>query len=157
MNISGTLNIFRLITNPSLCLPHYTISNFSQLPVPLSQAFTSKDGKQTDIRAVILDKDNCFAVPHENEVYHLYQASCISKLAQVQNKSNKNQDKFDELKSAYPGSRLLIVSNTAGTSSDVELKQASLLERNTGVKVLSHSTKVRGCDFHACLGAHMRS
>lgn len=73
MNISGTLNAFRLIKDPSLCLPHHTVSTFNQLPIPLSKAFQNQNGKQgADIRAVILDKDNCFAVPHENGVYPAY-------------------------------------------------------------------------------------
>lgn len=44
---------------------------------------------------------------------------------------------------AYPGSKLLIVSNTAGTTSDVGGREAELLEKNTGVAVLRHDTKVR--------------
>lgn len=55
------------------------------------------------------------------------------------------QDKFSELRKAYPGSRLLIVSNSAGTTSDPDGQEADLLERNTGVKVLRHSTKKPGC------------
>lgn len=46
---------------------------------------------------------------------------------------------------AYPDSRLLIVSNSAGTNDDVEGKEARLLEAATGVKVLRHSTKKPGC------------
>lgn len=46
---------------------------------------------------------------------------------------------------AYPGSRLLIVSNSAGTNDDVEGKEARLLEAATGVKVMRHSTKKPGC------------
>lgn len=73
MNISGTLNVFRLIRDPTLCLPHHTVSTFNHLPVPLSKAFATRDGeKGVDIRAVVLDKDNCFAVPHKNEVYTPY-------------------------------------------------------------------------------------
>ncbi|TKA82360.1 hypothetical protein B0A49_00101 [Cryomyces minteri] len=125
MNISATLNVFKLIRDPALCLPHHTIPSFNQLPIPLSRAFKSKNGeKEVDIRAVILDKDNCFAAPHQNEVYKPY------------------NDKFEELRRAYPGSRLLIVSNSAGTSSDPSNSEAELLERNTGVKVLRHTTKV---------------
>jgi phosphatidylglycerophosphatase GEP4 len=37
------------------------------------------------------------------------------------------------------------VSNTAGTTSDPGLKQAAVLEANTGVKVLEHPTKKPGC------------
>lgn len=37
------------------------------------------------------------------------------------------------------------MSNTAGTSSDKDYAQADVLEANTGVKVLRHSTKKPGC------------
>jgi phosphatidylglycerophosphatase GEP4 len=128
MNISGTLNVLRLFYNPSLCLPHATVSTFDQLPIPVPQAFPPKHGeKRPDIRAIVLDKDNCFAVPHENTV------------------AKQNEAKFDELKKAYPGSRLLIVSNSAGTNSDKADAEAELLESNTGVTVLRHSTKKPGC------------
>lgn len=128
MNVSGTLNAFRLLFHPTLCLPHHKVSTFDQLPVPLCQALRSRNGeKKPDIRAVILDKDNCFAVPNADHVYPPYEA------------------KFEELKKAYPGSRLLIVSNSAGTNSDPGFKEAEILERNTGVKVLRHTTKKPGC------------
>lgn len=55
------------------------------------------------------------------------------------------QEKFQALRKAYPGSRLLIVSNSAGTNDDVDGKEANLLEAATGVKVLRHSTKKPGC------------
>jgi hypothetical protein len=70
-NISATLNIFRLITRPTLCLPHTTVSTFNELPIPLNKAF--KTYKNVDIRAVVLDKDNCFAYPHSNTVHKLYE------------------------------------------------------------------------------------
>jgi hypothetical protein len=37
------------------------------------------------------------------------------------------------------------VSNTAGTDSDKQQKEAVVLEANTGIKVLRHSTKKPGC------------
>lgn len=56
------------------------------------------------------------------------------------------QDHFKALKDAYPGRRLLIVSNTAGALSyDSKRKLASALEDATGVNVLSHQTKKPGC------------
>lgn len=137
MNVSGTLNAFRLLFHPTLCLPHHKVPTFDQLPIPLSQAFAHQYPKKPDIRAVILDKDNCFAVPHTDEIYPPY------------------QEKFSELRKAYPGSRLLIVSNTAGTGDDPDGKQAELLERNTGVKVLRHPTKKPGC--HGEIMAYLRS
>ncbi|PVH95295.1 HAD-superfamily phosphatase [Periconia macrospinosa] len=128
MNFSGTVNVFRLFRDPTLCLPQHTVSTFNHLPVPLSKAFPKKNGeKEVDIRAVILDKDNCFAIPHTDEVHKPY------------------HDKFQELRRVYPGSKLLIVSNTAGTDDDKNQAQAAVLEKNTGVKVLRHSTKKPGC------------
>lgn len=56
------------------------------------------------------------------------------------------QDRFEELKAAYPGRRLLIVSNTAGAASyDRDGRLAAEVERSTGVAVLGHVTKKPGC------------
>ena len=76
LNVSASLNVFRLIANPSLCLPHHTVPTFNHLPIPLHSAFF-KDGDDSriDIRAVVLDKDNCFAVPKQNEVHKPYKVS----------------------------------------------------------------------------------
>lgn len=138
MNVSGTFNIFRLLVNPALCIPHHTIATFDQLPIPLSAAFTSRNGeKKPDIRAVVLDKDNCFAVPKQNQVYENYRS------------------KFDELRKAYPGSKLLIVSNSSGTGSDKGFAEADLLQRNTSVEVLKHTTKKPGC--HSEIMEYFRS
>ncbi|KAL8768894.1 MAG: hypothetical protein Q9209_004948 [Squamulea sp. 1 TL-2023] len=125
MNVSATLNAFRVLRNPSLCLPHATILTFNDLPVPLSNAF---GGVKPDIRAVVLDKDNCFAIRKENVVYKPY------------------TDKFNSLLKHYPPPHLLIVSNSTGTStSDPHGMAASLLSSNTDVPVLQHSTKKPGC------------
>lgn len=84
MNISGTLNVFRLLRDPTLCLPQHTVPTFNHLPIPLSKAFPRKEGKdgekQVDIRAVVLDKDNCFAVPHTDEVYQPYKVGSAPKI-----------------------------------------------------------------------------
>lgn len=140
MNVSGTLNILRLFVNPSLCLPHHTISTFDQLPIPLSKAFANRSNDEKnrpDIQAVVLDKDNCFSIPKQNQVYPEYVS------------------KFDELRKAYPGSKLLIVSNSSGTNSDKNHVEADLLERNTGLQVLRHATKKPGC--HAEIMEYFRS
>ena len=170
MNVSATLSIFRLIRDPALCLPHHTVPTFQQLPVPISQAFSKKEAsssnagapaKAVDIRAVVLDKDNCFAAPGENHVHPPY------------------EEKLKELREAYPGAKLLIVSNSAGTrysdpggrqvqthpdlislASAQEIDslryargptlttltqlQASVLEESTGIPVLRHATKKPG-------------
>ena len=55
----------------------------------------------------------------------------------------QEQKNFHRLKEAYPGARLLIVSNRAGTAG--HLQETLDLEHATGVKVLRHSTKKPGC------------
>lgn len=56
------------------------------------------------------------------------------------------QQHFEKLKQTYPGRKLLVVSNTAGSTSwDKDLKQAAEVEKSTGVFVLPHSTKKPGC------------
>ncbi|POS79417.1 hypothetical protein DHEL01_v202175 [Diaporthe helianthi] len=126
-NLSASLNIFKLLTNPSLCLPHAVISTFKDLPIPLDSAFQQKDG-EVKIKAVVLDKDDCFAVPETNKVHEPY------------------QERFEALKAAYPGRCILIVSNTAGALSyDPKAQLSSELEKATGVEVLSHQTKKPGC------------
>jgi phosphatidylglycerophosphatase GEP4 len=76
-NLSATLNILRTIKNPALLYPHATISTFDHLPIPLSKAFPDSP----DIRAVILDKDNCFAAPRELNVYPAYNVTYIPLLS----------------------------------------------------------------------------
>jgi phosphatidylglycerophosphatase GEP4 len=50
------------------------------------------------------------------------------------------------LRKAYPGRKLLIVSNTAGAyAMDPEGKLASEVEKSTGVAILPHNTKKPGC------------
>ncbi|KAH7008392.1 mitochondrial PGP phosphatase [Ilyonectria destructans] len=127
LNLSASLNITRLFFKPSLCLPHHTVSTFNDLPIPLDKVFQN-NGRKADIKAVVLDKDDCFAYPDSKEVHEPYKA------------------RFEELKAAYPGRRLLVVSNTAGASSwDRDHTQAAEVEKNTGLAVLSHAIKKPGC------------
>jgi hypothetical protein len=76
LNLSATFNIFRVLARPSLCLPHATVSTFNDLPVPLGRAFEGLRKDKVDIRAVVLDKDDCFARPGENEVWQPFQV-CV--------------------------------------------------------------------------------
>ena len=84
LNIHGSLNVFRVLARPGLCLPHASISTFNDLPVPLNQAFARHGGengngsRRIDIKAVVLDKDDCFAKPGENEVLEGYKVSCLT-------------------------------------------------------------------------------
>lgn len=121
-NASATLNASRLLYNPTLCLPHVTVKSFDNLPIPLRIP-----GHTTEIKGVVLDKDNCFAKDHDDKVWPAY--------AEV----------WKKLQDAYPKERLLIVSNSAGTHDDADYAQAIKLETDTGVTVLRHPTKKPGC------------
>lgn len=121
-NASAVINVSRLAYNPALCLPHLAVENFDKLPIPLSIP-----GKETRIRGIVLDKDNCFAKDHDDKVWPAY------------------ADAWARLRKAYPAEHILIVSNSAGTNDDVEYLQAQKLEKDTGVTVLRHPTKKPGC------------
>lgn len=119
-NVSATLNVFRLMANPQLAAPQLVARNFGEISVPFSFS-----GAQ--VKAVVLDKDNCFAKAHDDKVWPAYQS------------------KWEELRRCYPGKQLLIVSNSAGTNDDPNHAQAAILEKSLGVDVLRHSTKKPGC------------
>lgn len=72
LNLSASLNVFKLIAKPSLCLPHATVLTFNDLPIPLNKVFSSNGEKKVDIKAVVLDKDDCFAIPDQNDIYDDY-------------------------------------------------------------------------------------
>ncbi|KAH8663907.1 mitochondrial PGP phosphatase [Xylariales sp. PMI_506] len=127
LNLSGSFGVLKLFARPSLCLPHATVSQFSDLPYPLNKAL-EKQGRQVDIRAIVVDKDDCFAYPETNEIHPPYIT------------------RFRQLQKEFPGRRFLIVSNTAGALSyDHDGSLARELEESTGVPVLSHRVKKPGC------------
>ncbi|CDO94820.1 unnamed protein product [Kluyveromyces dobzhanskii CBS 2104] len=117
LNLSATLNVARLLKDPKLCFPTIKYANFNNIRLPLPE----------HIEAIVLDKDNCFAKPHDDKVWPEY------------------EQQWDKLKQMYPGKKLLIVSNSAGTDDDAGHVQAQTLEKSTGVPVLLHSVKKPGC------------
>ena len=78
MNVSATLNAFRVLVKPALCLPHATVPTFNHLPIPISKAFIPVNHSgPPEIKALVLDKDDCFAVPMENSIYKPYDVSTL--------------------------------------------------------------------------------
>ncbi|KAK9469671.1 mitochondrial PGP phosphatase [Lipomyces arxii] len=129
-NLPATLHTFRLLTQPHKLVPALRVPTFNDLPIPLAPALVSSSAasRQPDIQAIVLDKDNCFTAQDSPEIYPLYKAH------------------FAKLRQAYPGDKLLIVSNTAGTKSmDPDDKLALALEHSTGVRVLRHVVKKPDC------------
>ncbi|ODV91371.1 hypothetical protein CANCADRAFT_123311 [Tortispora caseinolytica NRRL Y-17796] len=115
MNISGTLNFFKVLLQPSLAIPTYSVPTFDHVPSILANL--------PEIHALVIDKDNCFAIDGTDSVYPKY------------------ADTWKLLQTKYPN-RLLIVSNSTGTRND---GRAEILESNTGAAVLRHTTKKPGC------------
>lgn len=116
MNFSATFNVFRLIINPSLCLPQFTFGNFNEINFNVL--------KSHKIKAIVLDKDNCFAKDQDSKVHHEYQVN------------------WKEMQEVYPNANLVIVSNSTGLKDDTE---AQILQKNTNLKVLIHKVKKPGC------------
>lgn len=69
-NLSGTLGALSLLFRPAQCLPQAVVRNFNELPLPLNKAFVNESKRfgNVNIRAVVLDKDDCFARPGETEI-----------------------------------------------------------------------------------------
>jgi phosphatidylglycerophosphatase GEP4 len=85
MNLSGTINAFRLVYAPKLARPHVILGQFSELTFPLGKCIAANvkikyevDIPDPNIRAVVIDKDNCIARPHALEIWPAYkvQDSC---------------------------------------------------------------------------------
>jgi phosphatidylglycerophosphatase GEP4 len=79
MNLSGTINTFRLLYAPRLARPHVVLSQFSDLTFPLKNCISANvrmkygiEIPEPDIRAVVIDKDNCIARPHSLELWPAY-------------------------------------------------------------------------------------
>jgi hypothetical protein len=70
-NLSASLNVLRILFKPGICLPHHSVPNFGELPIPLDKAL-NQNGRNVEIKAVVLDKDDCFAYPDSDKVYEPY-------------------------------------------------------------------------------------
>ncbi|EXJ56066.1 HAD superfamily (subfamily IIIA) phosphatase [Cladophialophora yegresii CBS 114405] len=119
------LTLAYALSEPSSLLPHRTIPTLLPLPLPIGPWLPSLNstGKKPTIRALVLDKDNTLCPPETTKLHQSY----INKLEKL-----KQSDEF----SHNPHS-ILIVSNTAGSSSSAEHEaEAKLLEKELGIPVL---------------------
>lgn len=76
MNLPGLVQGLACVFRPSRLLPSITVDEFSDLPQNIADALkqVTRDEK-IDIRALVLDKDNCFARPLTTEIWPKYQVS----------------------------------------------------------------------------------
>ncbi|KAI7875578.1 HAD-superfamily phosphatase [Lichtheimia hyalospora FSU 10163] len=116
LNVSGIVNAFRLLWNPSLAVPHLIVNdirniNFEQLK------------RQGGIQAMGFDKDNCLTAPYVPHIHPPYQKA------------------WAVCKETFGSDKVVIVSNSAGTPDDKDHVEAKKLQDALGVPVLRHEEK----------------
>ncbi|KAL9059999.1 MAG: hypothetical protein Q9162_000849 [Coniocarpon cinnabarinum] len=128
MNVPAVLGVIRALRKPEICVPHCVVDTFGDIPVPLERAFKQHQTTPPDIRAIVLDKDNCIAIPDQNVVH----STCKERLGDMIN--------------AFSRSQILIVSNSSGLNAkDHDGSKAADLERATGLPVLRHAQPKPAC------------
>ncbi|KAI7898666.1 mitochondrial PGP phosphatase-domain-containing protein [Cokeromyces recurvatus] len=129
LNLSGIVNAFRLLWNPSLAMPHIIVDDIRHIQF-------SNLKKIGNIKAIGFDKDNCLTAPYVSTI----------------NPPFKNA--WDNCIKTFSKENVIIVSNSAGTEDDIDYKdnpfpplflllsiQAQHLEKSLGVSVLRHKEK----------------
>jgi phosphatidylglycerophosphatase GEP4 len=138
---AARLAVSYLIHDPPSLLPHSTIPTLLSLPLPLGPSLPTKP----IIRALVVDKDNTFCPPKSTALHPSY----IDKLQRI-----RASPEF-----AHSDHAVLIVSNTAGSTSDpAHEAEAVLLEKETGIPVLRQHPERRkprcGADVLAHFARH---
>ncbi|KAK9382333.1 mitochondrial PGP phosphatase-domain-containing protein [Kockiozyma suomiensis] len=119
----AAVQVLTLPYSPWRALPHARVNRFCDLPRDFSSLFP----KHADIRAIILDKDNCFAETDKMQTHP------------------ENITALENLRRQFPGSRIFIVSNTAGAflhevrhALGINLRLKEETETATGIRVHEH-------------------
>lgn len=126
MNLAALIYGASSILRPSLLIPSLIYDDFGALPVDLRAALNAcastrkSPNQKIDIRAVVIDKDNCFAAPHGTDVWPPYKVHPYSRILR---RFLTRQQRWNTLREQFPGKRLLIVSNSAGTRDDTKLSE----------------------------------
>ncbi|KAI8579769.1 hypothetical protein K450DRAFT_265711 [Umbelopsis ramanniana AG] len=97
LNVSGIVNAFRVLRNPSLIIPHLVVDDIRQIDY--------KKLKQQGVKVMAFDKDNCLTAPYENRI------------------SADFEPAWKLCKDTFGHDRVIIVSNSAGTDDDKNHQQ----------------------------------
>ncbi|KAG5513679.1 hypothetical protein PMAC_000717 [Pneumocystis sp. 'macacae'] len=132
MNIKAIFPSICALFRPSLLLPHITVETFAHIPNHLSNSLKNSVKwphlhLDVDIRAIVIDKDNCISIPKKLELYNAY------------------KEKLEQLKKEFKENRLLIVSNSSGISDKPYFHEATILEKKLKIPVLRHKKKKPMC------------
>lgn len=114
-NLPGVLAVGNVLVRPALVLPHVTVRDIRQLDWRRLHA--------AGIRGLVFDKDNCLTAPH------------------VDSLAPEIEEAWAEARKVFGPQNILIVSNSAGTTSDPLGVNAEHLSRKLGVPVLCHDAK----------------
>ncbi|KZO93893.1 hypothetical protein CALVIDRAFT_566122 [Calocera viscosa TUFC12733] len=102
----------RIITKPSVVVPSLTVRSVANINFAKL--------RDAGYEGVVIDRDNCLTRPRQDDL--------VPSLT----------DAWADCRKAFGPDRILIVSNSAGTSKDASFLQAEALTRNLGAPVLLH-------------------
>lgn len=116
-NLEGITSSLSFIMKPWELRPHLRAKSIVELNL--------KDLKSLRrVKYIVFDKDNTLTLPHEQEFA-----------------SNNIKEKIDEFKSIFSHEHLAVLSNSAGSSDDIDYKESSAIENSLGLAVIKHKHK----------------
>jgi len=118
INIPGLVGIRDVLLNKKLLIPTWSLNSVAELDI--NELMT------LGIKYLVFDKDNTLSLPYGDDIHPL-----------LENKMKEIHDNFD--------SRIAILSNSAGSSDDIDYKDAKKYENSLGVPVIRHKIKKPGC------------
>ncbi|KAI1786615.1 HAD phosphatase [Ganoderma leucocontextum] len=130
-NLPGILAPIHLLINPRLVVPSVVVKDIRQLDF---QALY-----KAGYRGAVFDKDNCLTVPHEDRL--------VPELT----------DAWRECRETFGPGNVLIVSNTAGSHTDVGEIEAESVTYHLSVPVLRHSSLKPSYSCIKSIRAYFRS
>nr|ODN86520.1 HAD phosphatase, family IIIA [Cryptococcus depauperatus CBS 7841] len=118
-SLSNTYTYLSVLIWPSLLRPHLRVPSISHVDF--------RTLKKEGFNAVVIDKDNCLTLPHQDEVWPPYQRA------------------WEGLLKTFEPGRVLVVSNSAGTRKDPGGIAAEAVSLSLRAPVLLHTVPKPGC------------
>ncbi|EEB08542.2 hypothetical protein SJAG_03700 [Schizosaccharomyces japonicus yFS275] len=127
INIPAITSTFSCIRNPSTLVPDAIYESFATISKDLSRVLSDKYKQQINIKAIVLDKDNCISISKQLDIYH------------------KNLSKLNELKAQYGDRNVVVFSNSIGSQlEDKTGIDAREFERRNKIPVIRHTQQKPG-------------
>ncbi|CAB39898.2 phosphatidylglycerol phosphate phosphatase Gep4 [Schizosaccharomyces pombe] len=122
INIEGIQAFCQTIRNPRRIIPHATFPTFSQIPCNINYFLEQKFQVPVDIRALVLDKDNCITLPNETTI------------------AEAELKKIREFQNIYGEKNVILLSNSIGTRKlDPTGELAAHFQQKWNIPVVRHS------------------